>query len=84
VDALGNNGNVSMPEQVSRPNPWRKMMTMNSYSRVLYKNLLKSQVIKDFFCFVYQEITFTCSRATRVIVLSQIDPVHTNRYGRFL
>jgi len=26
VDAPGNNGNVSMPEQVKRPNPWRKMM----------------------------------------------------------
>jgi len=28
VDALGNNGNASMPEQVNRPNPWRKMMMM--------------------------------------------------------
>jgi len=27
-DALGNDGNMSMPEQVSRPNPWRKMMVM--------------------------------------------------------
>jgi hypothetical protein len=26
VDALGNDGDVSMPEQVKRPNPWRKMM----------------------------------------------------------
>jgi len=26
VDALGNDGNASMPEQVNRPNPWRKMM----------------------------------------------------------
>ena len=25
VDALGNDGNASMPEQVNRPNPWRKM-----------------------------------------------------------
>jgi len=25
---LGNDGNASMPEQVSRPNPWRKMMMM--------------------------------------------------------
>jgi hypothetical protein len=24
VDALGNDGNASMPEQVKRPNPWRK------------------------------------------------------------
>jgi hypothetical protein len=26
VDALGNDGNASMPEQVKRPNPCRKMM----------------------------------------------------------
>ena len=28
MDALGNDGNASMPEQVNRPNPWRKMMMM--------------------------------------------------------
>jgi len=28
VEALGNDGNVSMPEQVNRPNPWGKMMMM--------------------------------------------------------
>ena len=28
VDALRNDGNASMPEQVNRPNPWRKMMMM--------------------------------------------------------
>jgi hypothetical protein len=28
VDALGNDGNTSMLEQVKRPNPWRKMMIM--------------------------------------------------------
>ena len=28
MDAPGNDGNVSMPEQVKRPNPWRKMMMM--------------------------------------------------------
>ena len=26
VDALGNDGNASMPEHVKRPNPWWKMM----------------------------------------------------------
>jgi len=26
ADAPGNDGNASMPEQVKRPNPWRKMM----------------------------------------------------------
>ena len=28
VDAAGNDGNASMPEQVKRPNPCRKMMMM--------------------------------------------------------
>jgi hypothetical protein len=28
VDALGKDGSASMPEQVKRPNPWRKMMMM--------------------------------------------------------
>jgi hypothetical protein len=28
VDAPGNDGNGLMPEQVKRPNPWRKMMMM--------------------------------------------------------
>jgi len=28
VDALGNDGSALMPEQVKRPNPWRKMMMM--------------------------------------------------------
>ena len=27
-DAPGNDGNASMPEQVKRSNPWRKMMMM--------------------------------------------------------
>jgi len=31
VDALGNDGNASMPEQVNRPNPWRKIMMMMIY-----------------------------------------------------
>jgi hypothetical protein len=28
VDAVGNDGNTLMPEQVNRPNPWRKMIMM--------------------------------------------------------
>jgi hypothetical protein len=28
VDAPGNDGKASMPEQVKRHNPWRKMMMM--------------------------------------------------------
>jgi hypothetical protein len=30
VDAPGKDGNASMPEQVKRPNPWRKMMMINT------------------------------------------------------
>ena len=33
VDAPGNGGNASMPEQVKRPNPWRKMMMMVYWNR---------------------------------------------------
>jgi hypothetical protein len=35
VDAPGKDGNASMPEQVKRPNPWRKMMMMNIINAVL-------------------------------------------------
>jgi hypothetical protein len=28
LHATGKDGNASMPEQVKRPNPWRKMMMM--------------------------------------------------------
>ena len=31
VDTPGNDGNTSMPEQVKRPNPWRKTMMMICY-----------------------------------------------------
>jgi len=36
VDAPGNDGNASMPEQVKRPNPWRKkmMMMMNFFNKI--------------------------------------------------
>ena len=36
VDALGNDGNASMPEQFNRPNPRRKMMMM-----MIIKNKIK-------------------------------------------
>jgi hypothetical protein len=36
AEALGNDGNVLMPEQVSRPNPWRKMMTTTVMLRILF------------------------------------------------
>ena len=31
VDAPGKVGKASMPEQVKRPNPWKKMTMMNNY-----------------------------------------------------
>jgi len=31
AEAPGNDGNASMPEQVKRPNPWRKMMMSITY-----------------------------------------------------
>jgi len=31
-DAPGNDGNASMPEQVKRPNPWRKKMMVIFYA----------------------------------------------------
>ena len=33
VDDLGNDGNASMPEQVSRPKPWGKMMMISCGER---------------------------------------------------
>ena len=37
VDAPGKDGNVSMPELVKRPNPWRKMMMMMMIYIYIYK-----------------------------------------------
>jgi len=39
VDALGNEGNASMPEQVKRLNPWRKMMMM-MMMMILHRNMI--------------------------------------------
>ena len=35
VDDLGNDGNASMPEQVTRPNLWRKIMMMMTIQELL-------------------------------------------------
>jgi len=42
VDAPANHGNASMPEQIKRPNPWRKMMMMRmtSYFPIYFHILL--------------------------------------------
>jgi hypothetical protein len=38
VDALVNDGNASMLEQVSRPNTWRKMMMMMMIIKILMRH----------------------------------------------
>ena len=46
VDALGNDGNASMPEQVNRPNPWKKMMMlmmMIKYHKTASTSLLEDE-----------------------------------------
>ena len=40
VDAIGKDGNASMPEQVNRPNPWRKMMMMMMMMPLRFEDLL--------------------------------------------
>ena len=47
VDAPENDGNVSMPEQVKRPNPWRKMMTMKNCA-IFYLQLIQYIYNKHF------------------------------------
>jgi len=44
VDAPGNDDNASVPEQVKRPNPWRKimMMTTENYRKLRLRLLLIS------------------------------------------
>ena len=37
VDAIGKDGNASMPEQVNRSNPWRKMMMMMMMMMMIYQ-----------------------------------------------
>jgi hypothetical protein len=47
VDAPGKDGKASMPEQVKRPNPWRKMMMMMPVKK---KRYIQTQFIsKTFF-----------------------------------
>jgi len=36
VDAPGNDGNASMPEQIKRPNPWRKTMMISQYQQIIH------------------------------------------------
>jgi hypothetical protein len=48
VDALGNDGNASMPKQVNRPNPWRKMMMiMMTFIKTPINALLIRQILNE-------------------------------------
>ena len=68
MDALGNDDNASMPEQVKRPNPWRKiMMILYTYkeltliSDVYYQNLSYVLICNPYFYnLFYTHIIHTC------------------------
>jgi len=45
VDAPGNDGNVSMPEQFKRPNPWRKKMMMMMMSITFVREVPRCPVV---------------------------------------
>jgi len=47
VDAPGNDGNASMPEQVKRPKPWRKTMMM--LMMINMTKTLKVKIFRDFY-----------------------------------
>ena len=52
VDAPGNDGNVLMPEQVKRPNPWRrkrKMMLVVVVVMMMMMMMKNTQNNKSFF-----------------------------------
>jgi hypothetical protein len=44
VDTPGWDGNTSMPEQVKRPNPWKKMMMMDDE----LNNLIKTKNVINY------------------------------------
>jgi len=46
VDALGNDGNASKPEQVNRPNPWRKMLMMMTMIMIIQACIVKYLAFK--------------------------------------
>ena len=45
VDARGNDGKASIPEQVKRPNPWRKMMLKTTHLISVFLKIWKILVI---------------------------------------
>jgi len=67
LDAPGNDGNASMPEQVKRTNPWRKMlMMMNKLAKsaveceeVGHTKLGKTQRMIGLLCVVLNEMSYS-------------------------
>ena len=63
VNTLGNDGNASMPEQVKRPNPWRKMMMMmmtcNRPLRLLSLFGIKTQRLNFSYTWYTPQLLFT-------------------------
>jgi hypothetical protein len=45
VDAPGNDGNASMPEEVRRPKPWKKMMMMTMMILMIYLMPCNSSIV---------------------------------------
>jgi len=53
VDALGNDDNASMPEQVNRPNPWRKLMMMMTMMMMTMMMMMMSVLIVHAYVILY-------------------------------
>jgi hypothetical protein len=51
VDAPGKDGNASMPEQVKRPNPWRKIIIIII---IIIATIVNKQTIELLFLFSWQ------------------------------
>ena len=50
VDAPRNDANASMPEQVKRPNPWRKMMMIIIIMKISTLTISSNYAIKVVLC----------------------------------
>jgi len=65
MDTPGNDGNASMPEQVKRPNPWRKMMTMMMMSVVVRTGSLGSVILRGHL-WLNEELVEICRRVGKI------------------
>ena len=57
VDAPGKDGNASMPEQVKRPNPWRKMMMM----MIIVHNIMQFLILDICIFLTHVSISLQCN-----------------------